>query len=64
MIDSLNASQNEIFDVLIKSVIEYNYLEKKNLNHPPPPPHLYPNHRAPDVFLSLQFPLLNIENRP
>ena len=24
----------------------------------PPPPHLYPNHYAPDVFLSFQFPLL------
>ena len=24
----------------------------------PPPPHLYPNHHAPDVFLSFQFPLL------
>ena len=26
--------------------------------HPPPLPHLYPNHHAPDVFLSFQFPLL------
>ena len=23
-----------------------------------PPPHLYPNHHAPDVFLSFQFPIL------
>ena len=29
--------------------------EKKDLNHPPPPPHLYPNHQAPDVFLFFQF---------
>ena len=24
----------------------------------PPPPHLHPNHHAPDVCLSFQFPLL------
>ena len=31
---------------------EYNNpLENKNRNPPtPPPPHLYPNHHAPDVF--------------
>ena len=33
-----------------------NPLEKRNINHPHP--HLYPNHHAPDVFLSFQFPLL------
>ena len=33
-------------------------LEKKKLNHPSPPPHLYPNHHAPDVFISFQSPLL------
>ena len=31
--------------------INANPLENKNRNPPtPPPPHLYPNHHAPDVF--------------
>ena len=45
--------QNNIFSILKK--IENPLLNP--LNHPPPP-HLYPNHYAPDVFLSFQFPLL------
>ena len=32
-----------------KIIINVNPLENKNRN-PPPPPHLYPNHHAPDVF--------------
>ena len=38
-----------------------NPLKRRTLiTHPthPPPPHLYPNHHAPDVFRSFQFPLL------
>ena len=31
---------------------------KRRISITPPPPHLYPNHHAPDVFLSFQFPLL------
>ena len=31
---------------------------KRGTSNTPPPPHLYPNHHAPDVFLSFQFPLL------
>ena len=30
--------------------INVNPLENKNRNPPTPPPHLYPNHHAPDVF--------------
>ena len=43
--------------ILLPHLNKCQSLEKKNLNHPPPP-HLYPNHHAPDVFLSFQFCLL------
>ena len=33
-------------------------LIRRTLITPPPPPHLYPNHHAPDVFLSFQFTLV------
>ena len=35
-----------------------NLLKRGTSITPPPLPHLYPNHHAPDVFLSFQFPLL------
>ena len=31
---------------------------RTSITPPPTPPHLYPYHHAPDVFLSFQFPLL------
>ena len=38
-----------------------NPLEKKNLNHSPPP-YLYPSQHSPDVCISFQFPLLKETN--